>query len=273
MKTLYVSDLDGTLLNSDEVLSTYTKKTINDLVEEKGMIFSYATARSFITASKATKGLNAKLPLIVYNGSIIVENETKKILMSNFFKKTEVEKIKSLLIAAEVHPIVYSFINDKEYYRYIRKDITEGAVKYLNTRQGDIRDNPAETEKELYDGNIFYFTCIDKEDQLKQLYDKLKDNYYCVFHKDIYTHEHWLEIMPKAVSKANAIKQLKEYLGCDYVVAFGDAKNDIEMFEYADECYAVSNATSELKKLATGIIDSNNEDGVAKWLCQRFNDE
>lgn len=42
------------------------------------------------------------------------------------------------------------------------------------------------------------------------------------------------------------------------------------MSEVSDECYAVSNAVDELKALATGIIGSNENDGVAKWLQQRF---
>ena len=42
--------------------------------------------------------------------------------------------------------------------------------------------------------------------------------------------------------------------------------NDIPMFEASYECYAVSNAMDELKRIATGIIESNNDDGVAKWL-------
>lgn len=51
MKTLYVSDLDGTLLRKNETLSTYTIKTINTLTAS-GMLFSYATARSLNTAKK-----------------------------------------------------------------------------------------------------------------------------------------------------------------------------------------------------------------------------
>lgn len=47
---------------------------------------------------------------------------------------------------------------------------------------------------------------------------------------------------------------------------FGDAVNDISMFEAADECYAMENAVPELKAIATGVIGSNNEDGVARWL-------
>ncbi len=72
--------------------------------------------------------------------------------------------------------------------------------------------------------------------------------------------------MPLETSKANAIKQLKKLLECDKIISFGDGKNDIDMFELSDECYAVQNANEELKKIATGIIGSNDEDGVAKWL-------
>ena len=51
-------------------------------------------------------------------------------------------------------------------------------------------------------------------------------------------------------------------------MAFGDALNDIPMFQIADECYAVENAVEELKALATGIITYNEQDGVAKWLLE-----
>lgn len=70
MKTLYVSDLDGTLLRSDARTSAYTNQVINQLTSD-GMLFSYATARSYLTATKATKGLNARIPIITYNGAVI----------------------------------------------------------------------------------------------------------------------------------------------------------------------------------------------------------
>ena len=83
-KTLYVSDLDGTLLRSDETTSAYTNGVINRL-NEKGVLFSYATARSLITAKKVTRGIEAKLPLIVYNGAFIMDSQTEEILHANFF--------------------------------------------------------------------------------------------------------------------------------------------------------------------------------------------
>ena len=54
MKTLYVSDLDGTLLNSQQQTSTYTNEVMEKLVD-RGMLFSYATARSYYSAKPATK--------------------------------------------------------------------------------------------------------------------------------------------------------------------------------------------------------------------------
>lgn len=56
MKTLYVSDLDGTLLRSNETISEYTNNVINRLTSA-GAMFTYATARSFITSKKVTKEL------------------------------------------------------------------------------------------------------------------------------------------------------------------------------------------------------------------------
>lgn len=59
MKTLYVTDLDGTLLNTQNFINPYSIEIINSLVEQ-GMIFTYATARSLVSASVVTKGLSTK---------------------------------------------------------------------------------------------------------------------------------------------------------------------------------------------------------------------
>ena len=64
------------------------------------------------------------------------------------------------------------------------------------------------------------------------------------------------------------VKWLKEIISCDKVICFGDAINDISMFAIADEAYAVADANLQLKQISTGIIGSNNDDGVALWLLE-----
>ncbi len=271
MKTLFVSDLDGTLLRSNERTSQYTNDTINHLVEQ-GVLFSYATARSFITAQKVTAGMNARIPLIVYNGAMVIDNTDNSILLKNFFDSGIISVLKELF-DSDIFPIVYAFVEGKEKFSFIPSKCTGGMNTFLDSRKGDVRTNAVQTREDLYRGDIFYITCIDSEGKLRPFYEKYKDTYHCVYQVDIYTKEQWLEIMPKEATKANAIKQLKEQLGCDRLVVFGDGKNDIDMFQIADEAYAVSNAVEELKAVSTAVIGSNDEDGVAKWLENHMNDD
>lgn len=271
MSTLYVSDLDGTLLRSDEKTSEYTNNVINSLTE-RGMLFSYATARSLITAKKATSGINAKIPLIVYNGAFVIDNLSDDILIENYFDDG-VNLVLEDLFANKVYPIVYAYIDGKEKFSFVPELCSRGTNKFLESRKGDIRTNAVEEIDDLRSGKIFYITCIDEAEKLEPLYKKYKDSYHCVYQTDIYTKEQWLEIMPLNASKARAIKQLQSLLKCEKLVVFGDGKNDIDMFELADESYAVENAHEDLKRIATSIIASNDEDGVAKWLDEKINSE
>lgn len=264
MKTLYVSDLDGTLLRSDETTSEYTYSTINRLTE-KGMIFSYATARSLVTAKKVTQGISACIPLIVYNGAFVMDNATGEIILSHYFDG-DVRAVYDDLLQNEVCPIVYAYIGGAERFSYLESGLTRGAREFVASRKGDIRARRAEDTEDLIRGKCFYITCIDEPEKLEPLYERYRHAYHCVYQRDIYSHEQWLEIMPKEASKANAVLQLKKRLGCSRIVAFGDGKNDIDMFEIADERYAVENAVPELKERATAVIGHHDEDGVAKWL-------
>ncbi|MDE5618975.1 MAG: HAD family hydrolase [Ruminococcus sp.] len=269
MNTLYVSDLDGTLLRSNETTSEYTNRIINSFTE-KGMIFSYATARSLITAKKVTDGLTAKIPLIVYNGAFVIDNISGKLLIENYFDNT-VESLLEDLFNSKVYPIVYSFIDGEEKFSFVPKLCTQSMNDFIDSRKGDIRRNPVKTVNDLKSGKIFYITCIDDPQKLELLYEKYRNDFHCVYQKDIYSKSQWLEIMPKQTSKSNAIKQLQKLVNCERLIVFGDGKNDIDMFQLADESYAVKNAHDELKKYATAIIPSNNDDGVAKWLEHNYN--
>lgn len=129
MRTLYVSDLDGTLLRSDERTSGYTNRTVNRLVGE-GMLFSYATARSFQTARKVTAGLEAEIPLIVYNGAAVADNRDGSFLQMDFFGG-EAAEILDELEACGVFPIVYAVAGGREMFSYLPTRCTRGMRRSL----------------------------------------------------------------------------------------------------------------------------------------------
>lgn len=271
MKRLYVSDLDGTLLNSQEKVSDFTVAAINKLVNQ-GMIFTYATARSLVSAKPITKGLTKKLPLIIYNGAFIVSGEDGKIIYKNNFNHEQINLVKNILEHYSINPMVYAIVNDKERVTIVNDHLHPGTLHYLSKRTDDYRMNLTDDYQQLYQGDIFYFTVIDDKERLEPIYQHLKqyDDFNLTFQQEIYRQEYWLEIMPKSASKAHAILELKKILGCDEIISFGDAINDIPMFKISNQCYAMANAVDQLKEIATDVILSNDEDGVARWLLENY---
>ncbi|WP_099468824.1 HAD family hydrolase [Konateibacter massiliensis] len=267
MKTLYVTDLDGTLLNRQDRISQKSLDIINKLVG-KGMTFTYATARSLVSASVVTKGLSANIPVVSYNGAFIINPSTDEILLSSKFSKEDTEKVITVLQKYDISPLVYAYVDNEEKVSWLTSRENDGIKRYLSLRKNDRRLRPLSNSTQLYMGDMFYFTCIGEKEELLPIYEIFSkdERFRCTIQQELYRPEYWCDIMPAKATKAEAIKKLKEIMGCERVVSFGDAINDIPMFELSDECYAVENAVDELKALATGVIGSNEEDGVAEWL-------
>ena len=266
-RTLYVTDLDGTLLNRHDRINPESIAIINELVEQ-GMLFTYATARSLVSASVVTEGLSTDFPVIIYNGAFIIHPTTGEIMLEQSFMPEERQRVIEVLDEHDISPLVYSYVKDVEKLSWIVSRENDGIRRYLNNRQGDRRLRPVTNSEELYQGEMFYYTCIGEREELQPAYDLISkdERFRCTLQQELYRPEYWFEIMPAKATKAEAIGQLKKLWNCDKVVSFGDAVNDIPMFEISDECYAVENAVDELKAIATGVIDSNENDGVARWL-------
>jgi HAD superfamily hydrolase (TIGR01484 family) len=183
----------------------------------------------------------------------------------------QIKYISRIFIENKVYPLVYSILDGKERVSWIKGKENEGMFYYLNSRKGDKRLRCVTNEMELYLGNIFYFTVIGEKNKLELLkrYFLDRSKFVCTLQQELYRdNEYWLEIMPSTATKAMGIKKLKKLMNFDRVICFGDAINDISMFRIADFAYAVANASPKLKQISTGVIDSNDEDGVAKWLLE-----
>ena len=268
--TLFVSDLDGTLMRNDETISDYTIETINELIRQ-GLAFTYATARSIESARSITERLQLTLPVVTRNGCVLADNSTGRHLEKAVFTGEEVSLLKELLPELPRCGFVSCFFDDEMIKTYMPGAHTAGLEKYLEKNRNDRRLRCVTDREALFCGTPGYVTLIDDREKMMPIYEKMR-RYSCwesLFQKDTYWDEYWLEICPQNRTKAKTILKLKEEYGFQRLVVFGDSVNDISMFRIADEAYAVSNALEEVKAAATGVIGSNEEDAVAAFLRRR----
>ena len=268
--TLYVTDLDGTLLRSDATLSPYTISTINRLTEQ-GLTFTYATARSIESARPIAGELNLRLPAITRNGAVLADNATGKHLEKALFTEEEVALLKEMLPELPRCGFVSCFLGEEMFKAYVPGNLVPGMVQYADYYRDDPKMKPVKTLEEMFFGQPGYVTLIDDREKAALIYEKVRQysGWECIFQKDTYWDEYWVEVCPRNCTKAKAILKMKEQYGFRKVVAFGDSVNDMPMFRAADEAYAVSNALEALKEIATGVIGGNNEDAVARFLESR----
>ncbi len=274
MRTLYVSDLDGTLLNKDAELSPYTIETLNRLIQ-KGMEFTVATARSSGTADRILKELSLPLPVILMNGVLIYDT------LSRHYSKVEYLSEDNL---AFIHKVLKD--SGLAGFMYEVKDhvLTTYYERLANEAQKDFYEERATKYHKIFTQvpdftlvnreHIIYFALLDTREHLEPAYQILKNrrDIALAYYKDIYCEEDiwYLEIFSADATKYNAVQYLRQKYGFDKIVGFGDNLNDLPLFKACEITCAVNNAKDELKAAATHIIGSNTEDGVARWLRRNF---
>ena len=269
MKTLFLSDLDGTFLNSEGKITAKSAEIINKLTNN-GILFTVATARTYATVMEMFKDIHLPCPLVLMNGVTIYDPNNKAILKSNSIPTDLGKRILKVYEKVGVEPMLYFQQGEtlEIYYRELTNDYQREYVDQRTDCSGKRFIHA--TEPVSMDGkNLVYIVSLDYYDRIKDVYEAVSkfEDAHCMFYKDNYVPDlYFLEIITKSVSKASGALEVKKMLGADKIVAFGDNLNDIPLFEIADECYAVSNAEDELKKIATDVIASNDEDAVAVFI-------
>lgn len=269
MKTLYISDLDGTLLNEYAEISDYTAKSLNSLIE-KGMYFSVATARTNATVVKMLKNVNMNVPVVLMNGvatySLSDETYVNVESISRKGKRALFDTIKEHIHSGFVYCIENNVLST-----FYENTDSPNAVEFIREREKKYNKKFTKVRSfdECMDKNVVYYSIDDKKEKLEAAYEALCrcEDLRIEFYRDIYNTEHWyLEVCSAAASKKNAVESLKKNCNFDRVISFGDNLNDLPMFEISDEAYAVENAKDEVKRKATAVIGRNTDDAVAKFL-------
>ena len=272
-KSLYVSDLDGTLLGTEGELSDFSLRTLEVLLKE-GLPFTVASARSIVSIRQVLKGLPLTLPVIEFNGAFISNYQTGRHQIINRIESDIVENVIKTISDHHHLPFVSAFDGEKDqlYYNEIKN---EGMAFYLNDRKknNDPRLNRLKNFEAVISQDVVCLTVIGKSEELQPIETIIQKHHGSKvethFYEDIYCRGwHWLTIHDYRATKDQAIRLLQEQNGLQdkELVVFGDHINDIKMFKIANRRIAVGNAEPELKKHANQIIGSNQDDSVVRFI-------
>ena len=275
-RTLYISDLDGTLLDENAKISDYAKRELIKLIN-KGMHFTVASARSIFSIKQILGDIPFEFPIISFNGGYIIDYKTEKIFHAANICEEAVEYLENWMKKNEVYPFISCLDGEEQLLLY--KTITSGGMKWYLDNLNKSLDKRLKKFEEIDDIKYMKkmsYTFMDKEDKIEKIYNefsnilKNKVNFQ-KFENSYSPGWFWLTIESKEATKAEGIKKMMEIskVKFDEIIVFGDHLNDYEMFDFADRAYAVSNAEDELKKIASDVIGSNLEDGVIKFLLMQ----
>ena len=270
---LYISDLDGTLLRDDTSLSQYSRNTLNALLDQ-GLLFTVASARSVASMRHLLADVPLRLPVVEFNGAFVSDLASGQHYLIHDLPGDILPELWQQITDAGYIPFIstYDGTADRLYYCDITND---GMAWYLRNRQ--LHQDPrlcylADLQRGLGD-QVVCLTVIGPGPELEKLDEAINQRHAKRVQTHCYENQyspkwHWLTIHDARATKEQGILSLKRMQKMEdrRVIVFGDEVNDLDMFKMADEALAVANAIPALKEQATGIIDTNEEDGVARYI-------
>lgn len=273
--TLYVSDLDGTLLSDDGEISSYSRENLLKLLRE-GVNFTVASARSIASVRQILRGFPFRLPVIEINGAFISNFVTGEHLVINDMSDALIEDVYSYILRYNCVPFISTFNGneDRLYYQSLPND---GMQWYCDNRRlaGDRRLCQVDRLRDIFADNVVAFTVINTRQQLINLAMKMREDFsdqlQMHFFENPYSPPwHWLTIHDKKACKSEAVRELLSYTGFELkdLVVFGDNLNDVNMFKMCPKSIAVSNASDQIKRLSTEVIGANTDDSVVKYVME-----
>lgn len=258
-----ISDLDGTLLNQEHKISTFTKTIFQELHNQDYLII-VATGRHHLDAMPIIEGLGFPVYLVTSNGARI-HAPNKELLFSFDIKSEDIKSVLELNIDPEITIVLF-----KELVWQTNKHNQK-----LNNFQAVLNYVPEivdfDTIEDLTALKLFF--THENHQKLVELKDEI-----LITHSNDFNYAFslpiCLEFMDKSVDKSVAIAKIleKENLTFQETISFGDGFNDEKMLTASEKGLLMGNAAEGLKdKLShLEVISTNDEDGVAKYLSKKI---
>ncbi|TDO20385.1 hypothetical protein EI74_0463 [Mycoplasma testudineum] len=264
---IFIFDLDGTLLKSDNSISEKNIQTLQK-AKSKGHKIAIATGRSFIK----TKPVQELIPFVDFficnNGNVIVDN------IENHFE-----------IKEEIDPSIYDLAKETA--------LSEKMIFYLDTNKNSYVYFDNEVHKNMLDPkypmdlhiannvslNVFDDAIYNKKEKITQMalrhnplkaaeiIKKVKSDVQGKVEVTLTNHI-YVDINPLGTNKSNSLIWFKNHLSTKNMttVAFGDSGNDLEMIKNADIGVAMGNAGQDVKDIANIVIGDNETDAISSFI-------
>ena len=273
---VFLSDLDGTLLNSDAELPEGAVRGLRELMSE-GVKITFATARTVRSVKYILKEVLPTLPVALMNGVLLCDmsGEKERYVHAEYLGEESFIKARAALDSCGICPFMYSLDGDElvTSYTEIANDYSEHFMRERIEKYNKPFTRINKDEKPR--GKAIYFAAMDTEERVRRAAAECGgiDGTAVTFYRDSYVRDVWyLEIFSERASKKHAAELIKKLSGADRLVAFGDNFNDIPMFEAADECCAVETAPDEVKARADMVIPCADRCGVPETIRKLITD-
>lgn len=261
---LLVSDMDGTLLNSKGKLSEENKKSIEYFVDNGGQ-FTLATGRMLPSIKRHIHKMKVTLPVIMYNGTKVYDFNSDEVIWEKFLEEERKEIVK--VVNKVNHNIGIEIYSNEQVYIYQACKRTERFSKLGYDVIYNVDDS-------IWNKKWTKALIVGEKEELDFVETYLRKDYgdnNIVRSSDVY-----LEIIPKEISKGQALKKLVMHKEIEdfTIITVGDNMNDVELLQEADYGFCISNGSEELKRKSKYIAPSNDENPIefiVNWIKELKN--
>ena len=272
MKKIYVTDLDGTLLSNGGEISEYTREKLKQLVDE-GVMITVASARNIHSIKELLGEVDFRLPVIEFNGAYITDYATKEKLVVNKMDDEIIMEVLAAIREEGNHILLTVHENGEDMLYFDNINLNRGTIDYLSYRKS-LGKNMTQVDDVLAMDirDAMTVNSIGHGDNIKRAYKRVMqmetNSHGSHYMKSVYDEWYWLNVSSINSNKGEALRILRERFleKDDFIIAFGDNYNDMEMIKEADRGVVVSGASGELKEIADEIIGFNHEDSVIRYI-------
>lgn len=257
---LMVSDIDGTLLNSENDINPLTEKAVRGMIKGKRCKFTFSTGRAFPMTLPMAAYLELEEPFI-YSSCAIYDLRNNRSIFAPVIKPMQIKKITRIAKAFDVGIIAHTEkgmfcqVNDNDWETIVSLEWMRGKKVNHAKRVGEI-----ETGVPVGTMRIDIFTEVNWLEEIWQEVKETIPNIHAVKMRRS------IEISHEGMHKGSALTKISQLLNIplEHIMAVGDSMNDIHLLQEAGYGVAMGTAPAALKDIADAVVPSADDNGLVK---------